>query len=128
MESIVKIAAIAVAASLCAVVVRKQAPELGLVLALAAGAVSLSCSLTALQSAKELMQELADLSGLSPALLSPVVKTVGIAVVTRLTTEICRDAGEGGIAAFVETAGAAGALMVCLPLMKTVLNVIAELL
>lgn len=128
MESIIKIAAIAVAAALCAVVVKKQAPELGLVLGLAAGAVILSCSVTALESAKALMQELADLSGLSPALLTPVIKTVGISIVTKLTAEICRDAKEGGIAAFVETAGAAGALMVCLPLIKTVLNVIAELL
>ena len=128
MESIIKIAAIAVAAALCAVVVKKQAPELGLVLGLAAGAVILSCSVTALESAKALMQELADLSGLSPALLTPVIKTVGISIVTKLTAEICRDAKEGGIAAFVETAGAVGALMVCLPLIKTVLNVIAELL
>lgn len=128
MESVMKIAALAVASALCAVVVKKQTPELGLVLGLAAGAAILSCSLTALKSIRELMQRLADLCGLSPALLTPVIKTVGISIVTRLTAEICRDAKEGGIAAFVETAGAAGALLVCLPLVETVLNVISELL
>lgn len=128
MESIVKIAAIAVTAALCAVVVKKQVPELGLVLGLLAGALILSFSITALKGTKELMETLADTAGLSPAVLTPVIKTVGIAIITKLAAEICRDAKEGGIAAFVETAGAAGALLVCLPLMKTVLNMITELL
>lgn len=128
MESIVKIAAIAVTAALCAVVVKKQVPELGLVLGLLAGALILSFSITALKSTKELMETLADTAGLSPAVLTPVIKTVGIGIVTKLAAEICRDAKEGGIAAFVETAGAAGALLVCLPLMETVLNMITELL
>ena len=128
MESIVKIAAIAVTAALCAVVVKKQVPELGLVLGLLAGALILSFAVTALKSAKELMETLSDTAGLSPAVLTPVIKTVGIAIVTKLAAEVCRDAKEGGIAAFVETAGAAGALMVCLPLMETVLTMITGLL
>lgn len=128
MESIVKIAAIAVTAALCAVVVKKQAPEMGLILGLLAGVLILSCSVTALSSVKELMETLADTAGLSPAVLTPVVKTVGISIVTKLAAEICRDAKEGGIAAFLETAGAAGALLVCLPLMETVLSMIRSLL
>lgn len=128
MESVVKIAAVAIIAALCAVVVKKQVPELGLVLGLLAGALILSFSIPALKSVKELMETLADAAGLSPAVLTPVVKTVGIAIVTKLAAEVCRDAKEGGIAAFVETAGAAGALLVCLPLMEAVLSMIGELL
>ena len=128
MPDIIKIAAIAVAAALCAVVVRKSAAELALVLALAAGAILLTCSLGALEGVRALMDTLADTAGLSPAVLAPVVKTVGIAILTRVAAELCRDAQEGGIAAFVETAGAAAALFVALPLMKTVLSMITGLL
>lgn len=128
MESVVKIAAVAIIAALCAVVIKKQVPEMGLVLGLLAGALILSFSMPALKSIKELMETLADAAGLSPAVLTPVVKTVGIAILTKLTAEVCRDAKEGGIAAFVETAGAAGALFVCLPLMDAVLSMIGELL
>lgn len=127
MESIVKIAAIAVIAALCAVTVKKQVPELGLAIGLIAGALILGSSVAALKSAKELMETLADTAGLSPVVLTPVIKTVGIAIVTKLAAEICRDAKEGGIAAFVETAGAAGALFVALPLIEMVLSVITEL-
>ena len=99
-----------------------------MVLALCAGAIILSCSLGALEGVKELMDTLADTAGLSPAVLAPVVKTVGIAVLTRVSAELCRDAKEGGIAAFVETAGAAAALFVSLPLLKTVLSMVTGLL
>ena len=128
MPDMVKIAAIAVAAALCAVVVKKNVAELGMVLALCAGAIILSCSLGALEGVKELMDTLADTAGLSPAVLAPVVKTVGIAVLTRASAELGRDAKEGGIAAFVETAGAAAALLVSLPLLKTVLSMVTGLL
>lgn len=128
MESIIKIAAVAAAAALCAVVVKKQAPELGLVLGLVAGALILTLSLDAWQGVRNLMDTLADTAGLSPAVLAPVIKTVGIAIITRLTAEVCRDAKEGGIAAFLETAGAAAALFVCLPLIETVLAMVTGLL
>lgn len=128
MESIVKIAVLAVVAALCAVMVKKQVPELGMVIGLAAGVLILTPSVTAVKRAKELMESLADAAGLSPVVLTPVIKTVGIAIVTKLAAEICRDAKEGGVAAFVETAGAAVALFVCLPLIEAVFGVIIELL
>ena len=124
----VKIAAIAVIAALCAVTVKKQTPELGLVLGLFAGCFILFCSLDALKEVKELIQKLADTAGISPAVVTPVIKTVGIAIVTKIAAEICKDAKEGGIASFVEIAGAAGALVVCLPLLESVLAMITELL
>ena len=42
--------------------------------------------------------------------------------------EICRSAGEGGVAAFVETAGAVLALLVALPLIQAVAQLMGELL
>lgn len=128
MESIVKIAAVAVVAALCAVTVKKNVPEIGLIIGLTAGVLILVSSVTALKSAKELMETLAKTAGLSPVALAPVIKTAGIAIITKLAAEICRDAKEGGIAALVETAGAVGALFVSLPLIEMVLNVITELL
>lgn len=128
MESIVKIAAIAVAAAICAVVIRKQVPELALTIGLIAGAIILSVSVGAIKSIREMIDTLAQASGLSPAIVLPVIKTVGIGIVAKLAAEICRDAKEDGIAAFVETAGAAGAILVCLPLVESVLRMVTELM
>lgn len=123
-----KIAAVAVISAICAVVVKKQVQELGLVLALTAGALILSFALSAMEGVRQLMDTLASLAGLSSSVLLPVVKTVGIAIVTRMAAEVCRDAKEGGIAAFVETAGAACALFVALPLLEAVLELMTELM
>lgn len=128
MVSIIKIAIIALIAALCAVVVKKQTPELGLLLALMAGVMILTTSIPAFKSAKILMERMNEIAGLSPAVLAPVTKTVGIAILTKVAAEFCRDAKEGGIAAFVELAGASGALIVCLPLIESVLSMIVDLL
>lgn len=128
MENVLKIASIAIAAALGAAVIKKQVPEIGLILSVLAGAIILSLSLDAIQKAKSVMEMLADTAALSPAILTPVVKTIGIAIATKVTSEICKDAKESGIAAFVEIAGASGALLVCLPLLEAVLALITEFL
>ena len=128
MTDILKIAAIAIIAAICAVVVKKNVQELGLVLALMAGVLILSYALGAVQSVKDVLDTLADTAGLSPAILSPVIKTVGIAIITHVSAEVCRDAKESGIASFLETAGAACALFVALPLVRAVLDMVVGLL
>ena len=128
MESVVRLAAAAVAAALCAVVVKQHAREVGAVLALAAGALLLGAALGAIEEVRAMADELGELIGLSPAVLAPVLKTVGIAILTRIAAELCRDAEEGGIAAAAETAGAAAAVLTALPLLRAVLSTITGLL
>ncbi len=128
MEELGKAAAIAVAGAVCVVVVKKNTREIGMVLALAAGVLVLSLSIGAMTGVRELMDRLSEAAGLSPAVLAPVLKTVGIAILTRVSAELCRDVEEGGIAAALETAGAASALFVALPLLRAVLDTVTGLL
>lgn len=125
---ILKLAALALLAALCALTVKKQVPELAVVLALTAGVVILTQAMDALTGVRTLMDTLSDAAGLAPAVLSPVIKTVGIAIITKLSSALCKDAGEGGVAAFLETAGAALALFVALPLVETVFDTLSALL
>jgi stage III sporulation protein AD len=123
-----KVAAMAVTAALCAVVVRKQAPDLAMVLALVAGAAILYSCVQALTEVLDFLDELSELGGLSSSVVKPVVKVAGIAVVTRITTEVCKDVQEGGLASAVETAGTVMALLTAVPLMTAVLSTLNELL
>ena len=128
MSGIIKIAAAAVTAALCAVVVRKQSPEIALALGVGACAlVVLYCS-GALTAVVELADKLARAGGLSAQVVEPVMKTAGIAIVTRLAADFCKDAKEGGLATAVELAGTALALAAALPLMTAVLDVLTRLL
>lgn len=128
MEIMGKIAAAAVTAALFATVVRRGAPELALLLTLAAGLWTLTAVAGGLGAAAALAERLAQLAQLDATVVGPVLKTVVLALVTRITAEICRGAGEGGMAAFVETAGTVLALAAALPLMAAVLTMMEELL
>ena len=127
MEAMAKLAAVGVTAVVLSAVLRKNTPELALLLALAAGLWMLALTASGLGAVVELMNELAEQAGLSEVLLEPVVKTVALSILTRLTAEICRSAGEGGVAAFVETAGAVLALLAALPPVRAVAQLIGEL-
>ena len=65
---------------------------------------------------------------ISSTLFLPLLKTAGIAVVTRIGADLCRDAGESAVASAVEMAGAMGALLAVLPLMQAAWEVLRSLL
>ena len=75
-----------------------------------------------------LLLSLAQQASISDALLTPMLKVLGIEVVTNLAAHICKDAGEGGIASTVELAGAICALYASIPVIQAVLILIEELL
>ncbi len=128
MEAAVKVAACAVTAAVLAVVLKKNTPELAMLLVLAAGLWILNLTARGLGAVTDLMGELTRLAGVSEVLMEPVLKIVLLSVLTRLTGEICRAAGEGGIAAFVETAGTVLALVVALPLVRAVVELMGSIL
>lgn len=128
MEAMAKLTAVGVTAVVLSAVLKKNTPELALLLVLATGLWMLSLVASGLGAIVALMEELAQQAGLSEALLEPVVKTVALSILTKLTVELCRSAGEGGVAAFVETAGAVLALLVALPLIQAVAQLMGELL
>ena len=128
METMAKLAAVGVTAVVLSAVLKKNTPELALLLTLAAGLWMLSQAAVGLGGAAAMIKELAGQAGVSEVLLEPVVKTLALSILTKLTVEICRSAGEGGVAAFVETAGAALALLAALPLVRAVAQLMGELL
>ena len=128
METMVKVGAVAVIAALCAVMVKGTARQLALALSLAAAAVILGLALGALEDVVAMAEDLRDMAGLSPAVVAPVLKTVGIAILTHIAAQVCKDAGEGGIAAVTETAGTVLSLCAALPLLRAVLDTVSALL
>ena len=128
METMVHLAAGGVTAVVLSAVLKKNTPELALLLILAAGLWMLGAAADSLGAVVTLMRELAEEAGVSEVLLEPVVKAVALSILTRLTAEICRSAGEGGAAAFVETAGSVLALAAVLPLVRAVARMMGEML
>ena len=128
MGGMARLAAVGVTAVVLSAVLKKNTPELALLLTLAAGIWMLFQAAAGLRAVMELLEELAGQAGLSEVLLEPVLKTVALSILTRVTAEVCRSGGEGGMAAFVETAGTVLALAAALPLVRAVAQLMGELL
>ncbi len=103
-------------------------PELALVLGLVTAGAVIVLLLGAAAQAWESLASLMDYAGLDSDLVEPVVKVTGIAIVTRLASQVSRDAGEGTVAVCCELAGTFAALAAVSPLLEQVLVLIAGLL
>lgn len=110
-----------------ALVVKKSNPEMAVLLIIAAGIGILIFAFEMVSGILEVIDLAASVSELSPAVLSPVLKCVGIGIVTRLAADVCSDAGASAIASAVELAGAASALFAALPLLKTLIVMITQI-
>ena len=73
------------------------------------------------------LREMTSQTGLS-AYAALLVKALGIAILTQCASDICRDAGESGVANGVELAGKAEILLLCLPLLGEIFASVKELL
>lgn len=115
-------------AALCAVMLRKHGAEFAVLIVLALGVWVLSLVSQSLGQVYAGLERLAALAKIDDALIRPVIKVVGLSIVTRVTGEVCRGVGESGIAAYVEVAGTFLALAASLPLVSAVVELMAEML
>lgn len=127
MNDIVKIAAVGIIVAVCAMVIRKQAPELSVLLTICTVAVILIGCIGAMSAIRSYMDELSGIGGLTPTVVGPVIKVTGIAIISRFAADFCRDAKESAMASAVETAGSVIALIAVLPLMDCMLDLIGEM-
>lgn len=128
MSQMVMVSGGVLVAMVCGVVVRKQAPEIALVLTLCAAVAVLVAVSGELGLIVGYIQRLAQAGGISQELIAPVMKTTGIAMLCKFTADFCRDAKENGLASAVELAGTVLGLMAAMPLLQGVLALLEELL
>ena len=127
MELAAKAVAAGICAALMALLLKKSNAELSVCLGLAAAAAILMAVLGLADELAAAAARARELSGLSPALFTRVVKCVGIGIVCALGSEACRDAGSSQLASAVELAGAAAALVCALPLISALLDTVEGL-
>lgn len=128
MEMVTQVTALCVVGALLALVLKRGTPETALLLTLGTAVVVLLSLAGTVEELMTFLEELAERSGVSRELFIPLYKTVGIALVVKVGGSLCRDAGESALGSVVETAGAACALLVALPLLRAVLSLLLELM
>ena len=124
MEVIVKCAGLALLAAVVCLLIKRSNPEMAFSVSSAAIAVLLLGTLGLTTNLNNIIHSARNILGVSSTLIQPVIKCVGIAAVTRIASELCRDASQSAIAAAVEIAGTLCAAAVAMPLLLSILEMI----
>lgn len=124
MDLAFKVAVGGVCAALLALVIRRHNAELALCLTMAGCAAVLAAVLGLADGLRDALARAREMSGLSSALLSPVVKCAAIGVVCRIGSDACRDSGSAALGSAMEFAGAVAALWAALPLLSSLLDTV----
>ena len=124
MAAVFQIAGLCLAVSVLAALLRADAPEIGLLLSAAAALVSGAVLLRGAAAAAELGEELIGLTGLAPALFTPLLKVIAVALVARVASALCADAGQSAAARIMDAAGAFCALGCAVPLLEEVVGLL----
>ncbi len=127
MEIFLKAAAIALVTVVLTALLKKQSKELALLLTLAA-CVLIGVFLVQLaEPLVDFLSKLRNLAGLDKSLMTPLLKTIGIGLLTQISANVCNDAGESAIAKLIEICGGVLALYVALPLLEAVLDLMEQM-
>ena len=118
----------AAAGAIMGLLLKRSAPELGLALSLAVSVFAALLAAELVSGLADILTEVREQTGLSPTVVGPVMKCVGVGIVTRLASDICRDAGQSAAGSAVELCGAACAMAAALPLIRSLLGAIREFL
>ena len=122
----VKAAGVGVAAALlCCVMPR---PEMRLAVAIAAGLCVIGLCLDGLRSGMDTLSALCGGAGLDGAWSGAMIRATGVAVLVEFGAQLCRDAGEGALAAKIELAGRVTLLGMAAPLMTSLAGQLGALL
>ena len=110
------------------IIIRKERPEMAVLLAIAAAGIILTALLKSIAQIVSVFESLALKSQLNLSYLKLIIKIVGLAYLAGFAVQICKDAGEGSMAAKIELAGKIVILSLGIPIMVGLLDLILKIL
>lgn len=109
------------------VVVRKERPEIAIVMVIAAAGIIMLSLLKNISDILLAFETLAAKTNVNTGYFKTAVKIVGVAYLAGFGAQICKDAGENSMAAKIELAGKIFILTMGIPIMMGLLNLILKL-
>lgn len=122
------VCAVLLIAAALAVTLRTARPELAMLLGLLAGAGVSVLAVRTLSGALDTVRTLLDRAAISSDTALILVKSLGVCLLVQFTADVCRDAGENGLAARAELAGKVALLLLALPLFRQIASLALELM
>lgn len=119
---------IPVTAAVLALFLRKYSPEYALIAGILAGIFLLFTVINEAAPIFSTLKRLFENAGLSTEYGSLLFKALGICILTQLSADACRDAGENGLANQTEWAGKIAILILALPLFENIAQIATQLI
>jgi stage III sporulation protein AD len=126
--TVLQVVAFALVSAVLLVVVRQNRPELAVPLGLAAGALIFIFVAARLAEVIAVIGRVAEAGGTGISYLGVVLRVIGVAYVAEFGAQVCRDAGEGALAAKVELAGKLAVVLLAAPVVVAVLDLVLGML
>ena len=127
MNEIITAAGIAVIAAGAAVLLKQYKPEYAFGVSLAAGAAILIFAILKLGSIIDDVEEFVSVSGIDNEHYKIMMRCLGVCIVTKITSETCKDCGQGSISTKIDMAGKIIILVIAMPLFSEILSIVKSL-
>ncbi|GAV22376.1 stage III sporulation protein AD [Carboxydothermus pertinax] len=115
-------------ATTLALVVKRERPEIAVLLSVATGVVVFLLLMDKIAAVVEVFTGLGERAGLNSLYLGIIFKIIGISYLAEFGAQICRDAGEGAIAQKIELAAKIMVIILAIPILMAVLETLLKLL
>ena len=121
--SIVQVCGFALLGVVTVLLLKSVRPEYATVAGIAVGLLLLLGTLTPLVTVMESVTSIAEDTGFS-VYSTVILKSMGIGILAQTTADVCRDSGVSMIAAKVEFAAKIIILLLCMPILETLISLI----
>lgn len=125
---ILQIIGLAIVATVIIAVLKVQRPEIAIQISLATGIIIFIMILGKITAVIELLDSFASKVNIDTIYLSTLLKIVGIAYIAEFGAEVCKDAGEGAIAAKVEFAGKVVIIVLAVPIITSLMDLVISIM
>ena len=122
------LAGCAVVFALLGLVLRQTRPELALPVTAGGALLLMAAVMSPLAAVLDTLRETCERAGIPTEWLGVLCRALGVALLTQLAADCCRDAGETALASRAELAGRVGIAVLALPLLSQVVQAVTGLL
>ncbi|HOJ09112.1 MAG TPA: stage III sporulation protein AD [Clostridiales bacterium] len=125
---IIQVVIFSLLSTIIIVLLRAHRPEIAVQASLMAGIIIFALIVSKIAPIFDFIRIYSGKANLNIQYLPVLIKIIGIAYITEFGAEVCRDAGENGIASKVELAGKIIIAMLAVPIVTTLLELIIRIM
>lgn len=126
--TLLKVAILGICAVILALAFRQMKGEYSSFISLAAGGIIFTFILVKLETIIAAINQIGSYISINSQYIGILVKVIGVSYICEFSSSICKDAGYSAIASQIEIAGKLTILVMCLPILLSLLDTVSHFL